>query len=79
MGDDEFFASTSNTTTVLRNPLTLDELVKFSKKLLNIAFTLWFMEDQTKLQEHGVPGVNLKWEGVRDKVTQCLLAIHARE
>jgi ubiquitin-protein ligase E3 C len=78
MGDDEFFSS-ATTPTAPRNPLTLDELTSFSRKLLNIAFTLYWREDQTNVQEGGVPGVNLKWEGVREKVTKCLQAIHARE
>jgi ubiquitin-protein ligase E3 C len=79
MGDDEFFSSATSTSTAPRNPLTLDELTSFSRKLLNIAFTLYWREDQTNVQEGGVPGVNLKWEGVREKVTKCLQAIHARE
>ena len=80
MGDDEFFSSAATTApTAPRNPLTLDELTAFSRKLLNIAFTLYWREDQTNVQEGGVPGVNLKWEGVREKVTKCLQAIHARE
>ena len=73
MGDDEFFS------TALRNPLTLDELTSFSRKLLNIAFTLYWREDPTNVHEGGVPGVNLKWEDVSEKVTKCLQAIHARE
>ena len=79
MGDDEFFSTSNPGSTALRNPLTLDELTSFSRKLLNIAFTLYWREDQTNVQEGGVPGVNLKWEGVREKVTKCLQAIHARE
>lgn len=82
MGDDEFFASSSSVRSAgatPRNPLTLDELTLFSRKLLNIAFTLFWREDQTNVQEGGVPGVNLKWEGVRERITKCLQAIHARE
>lgn len=78
MGDEEFSPTASNTI-ASRNPLTLDELIDFSKKLLNIANTLWSMEDQTNVQEGRVPGINLKWEGVREKVTKCLQAIHERE
>jgi hypothetical protein len=52
-----------------------DELTSFSHKLLNIVFMLYWREDQTNVQEGGVPGVNLKWEGVRGKVTKCLQAI----
>lgn len=83
MGDDEFFVSASSvtaaSTTAPRNPLTLEELTVLSRKLLNIAFNLYWREDQTNVQEGGVPGVNLKWERVREKVTKCLQAIHARE
>ncbi|OCH88442.1 HECT-domain-containing protein [Obba rivulosa] len=78
MGDDEFF-STGALPDVPRNPLTLDELASFSRKLLNIAFTLYWREDPTNLQE-GVPGLGeIKWEQVREKLTKCLQAIHARD
>lgn len=82
MGDDEFFslsASANSSGTAPRNPLSLDELTEFSRKLLNIAFALYWKDDQTNVQEGGVPGINLKWEGVREKLTRCLRAIHARE
>ena len=78
MGDDEFFSTTTATTT-LRNPLAIDELVVFSRKLLNIAFALYWRDDQLSVQEGGVPGVNVKWEAARETFTRCLLAIHARE
>jgi len=78
MGDDEFF-STAATLAAPRNPLTLDEVTSLSRRLLNIAFTLYWREDQANVQERGVQGSNIKWEGVREKVTKCLLAIHARE
>jgi hypothetical protein len=78
MGDDEFF-STSTSSTAPHNPLTPDELILFSRILLNIAFALYWRDDQTNVQEGGVPGVNLKWEAARERVTKCLLAIHARE
>lgn len=78
MGDDEFFSS-SPSVDAPRNPLTLDELTSFSRQLMNIAFTLYWHEDQTNVQEGGVPGTVIKWEGVREKVTKCLQAIHARE
>jgi hypothetical protein len=35
---------------------------------------LHWREDQTNVQDGGVPGVNLKWEGVREKVAKCLQA-----
>lgn len=72
MGDDEFFSNS-------RTSLTLDELVAFSRALFNIAFALYWRDDQTKIQEGGVPGLNLRWAGVRDKITKCLQAIHARD
>ena len=75
MGDDEFFGSTT-----ARNPLNLDELVSFGKQLLNIAFTLYWRDDQTLMQETYVSSeVRCTWEDVRDKATKCLLDIHARE
>ncbi|KAG2337896.1 hypothetical protein BDR05DRAFT_1004684 [Suillus weaverae] len=71
MGDDKFF---SNSQTLL----TLDELVVFSRALFNIAFTLYWQDDQTKIQEGGVPGLNLRWVGVQDKIMKCLQAIYAQ-
>ncbi|KII83229.1 hypothetical protein PLICRDRAFT_180633 [Plicaturopsis crispa FD-325 SS-3] len=81
MGDDEFFAPASNATSAPRNPLTLDELTSFSRQLLNIAFVLYWREDQAGIAEGTVPGLNggLRWEGAREKVTRCLQAIHARD
>ncbi|KAF9816031.1 hypothetical protein IEO21_04206 [Rhodonia placenta] len=81
MGDDEFFAPAgSGGAGGARNPLTLDELVVFSRKLLNIAFVLYWREDPSSVQQDGVPGLGaVKWETVRDKLTKCLQAIHARE
>jgi ubiquitin-protein ligase E3 C len=42
MSDDEASASTA---TAPHNPLTLDELTSFSRKPLNITFTLYWGED----------------------------------
>ena len=79
------------TTQAHRNPLTLDELRAFSRQLLNIAFMLYWREDggdvgmgiMAKLVGAGNGGagtmVRCTWEGVREKVTRCLVAIHARE
>ncbi|KAG2070327.1 HECT-domain-containing protein [Suillus decipiens] len=72
MGDDEFFSNS-------RTSLTLDELVAFSRALFNIVFALYWRDDQMKIQEGGVPGLNIRWVGVRDKITKCLQAIHARD
>jgi len=70
-----------------RNPLTLDELVVFSRQLLNIAFVLYLQEGATEgdgfriedLVGGAVGGVRCTWEGVREKVTRCLVMIRARE
>jgi ubiquitin-protein ligase E3 C len=42
MGDNKFFSNINANSTSIgpRNPLTLDELTAFLRKLLNIAFTL---------------------------------------
>ncbi len=78
MGDDEFFSIGRNPD-VPRNPLTFDELTGFSRKLLNIAFTLYWRDDPNSAQET-VPGMGqVKWENVREKATKCLQALHARE
>ena len=44
MGDDELF-SPATTPTAPRSPLTLDKLTSFSRKPLNIAFTLYWREE----------------------------------
>ena len=83
MGDDEFFSSSSSATSgsrAVRNLLSLDELVSFSKQLLNIAFTMYWHDDQSIMHEVYVSSqVRCAWETVREKVTKCLLGIHARE
>ncbi|KAI0260666.1 HECT-domain-containing protein [Gloeopeniophorella convolvens] len=81
MGDDEFFSGSEPSTraNVPRNPLSLDEITSLSRKLLNITFTLFWREDQAGIQEGGVPGLNIKWEGVRRKLTRFLQAVHARD
>ncbi|KAJ2912438.1 hypothetical protein MD484_g7973, partial [Candolleomyces efflorescens] len=77
MGDDEFFAST--TTTTIRNPLSIDELIVFSRQLLNIAFTLYWTTSE-ELQKPGtLAPAGYTWQVVREKVTRCLVAIHARD
>ncbi|KAH9890126.1 HECT-domain-containing protein [Cubamyces lactineus] len=79
MGDDEFFSS-GNNPDAPRNPLSLDELTEFSRKLLNIAFSLYWRDDSSSVQEGNVPGLgNVKWENVREKATKCLQALHARD
>ena len=78
MGDDEFF-STSNSSR--RNPLSLDELVAFSKQLLNIAFPLYWRDDSdSTIGEAFISkDVRCTWGLLKEKLTRCLLAIHARE
>ncbi|KAF8148075.1 hypothetical protein B0H34DRAFT_803194 [Crassisporium funariophilum] len=82
MGDDEFFG-TAPGGTAHRNPLSLDELVSFSRQLLNIAFALYWRDDQAVLQAASVGGaegmVRCTWEAGREKVTRCLLGIVARD
>ena len=76
MGDDEFFGNNATT----RNPLSLDELKSLSRQLLNVAFTLYWRDDQLHAGDGGISGNSrYTWESVREKVTKCLLAIYARE
>ncbi|KAF5367884.1 hypothetical protein D9615_010487 [Tricholomella constricta] len=62
-----------------RNPLTLDELAEWSRQLLNIAFALYWREDAEAMRGLVDGGVRCTWEGVREKVTKCLVGIHARD
>ena len=81
MGDDEFFSGfdTPARANTPRNPLTLDEITSLSRKLLNIAFTLFWREGQIGAQNGHIPGLNVTWEAVRRKVTRFLQAVHTRE
>lgn len=81
MGDDEFFseATFSSGPVSTRNPMTLDELTAFSRQLMNIAFPLYWHGDQTNVKEGTVPGLRSTWQGVREKVTRLLQALHTRE
>ena len=85
MGDDEFFSSSSSASTPVsvavaqRNPLTLDELVAFSRQLMNIAYILYLGEGAAALLEREVPGAGMTWKAVRELATLCLQGIHARE
>ncbi|KAI6123405.1 HECT-domain-containing protein [Pisolithus croceorrhizus] len=72
MGDDEFFSNS-------RTLLTLNELVPFSRTLFNIAFTLYWRDEHLRLQDTHVPGLSLRWTDVRERLTKCLQAIHARD
>ena len=77
MGDDEFFGT--GVANAPRNPLALGEVISFSKRLLNIAFVLYFREDQTSSAQAQFVSTQRNWSGIRDKATRCLQAIHARE
>jgi ubiquitin-protein ligase E3 C len=70
--DDEFFSGS-------RTTLTLNELIPFSRTIFDVTFTLYCREDQAKIQGATVPGLNISWEGVRDRISKCLQAVHARE
>lgn len=74
MGDDEFFET--SVVNAPRNPLSLGEVISLSGRLLNIAFVLYWREDQTQGQ---YMSGQLHWNVIRDKATRCLQAIHARE
>jgi len=81
MGDDEFFSGLGAPTRAdaPRNPLTLDEVTSLSRKFLNIAFTLFWREEQIGAQDGHVPSLSIKWDGVRRKLTRFLQAVHTRE
>ena len=81
MGDDEFFSGhgTSTRANAPRNPLTLDEITSLSRKFLNIAFTLFWREDLIGSKDGCVPGLSIRWESVRRRLTRFLQAVHTRE
>ena len=85
MSDDEFFAkshATTSSSTMIsepRNPLTVDEVISFSRQLMVIAFTLYWNESQPGVLKGQAPGTIFSWIAVRDKLTVLLQAIHARE
>jgi hypothetical protein len=78
MGDDEFFG-TNDTSTSSRSPLSLDELKSLSRRLLIIAFTLSTRGIADWHKGTVAPSVRFTWENVREKMAQCLVAIHSRE
>lgn len=66
MGDNEFFGSFPSIHAV-RNPLTIDELLSFSKQLTNVAFTMYWRDDQSTMHEVYVsPQLRCSWETVRE-------------
>lgn len=84
-------AMNQSMTVAARNPLTIDEITRFSKQLMNIVFLLYWREDLigvsatanevTSVQSGpAVPGLpNLRLEAARERMTKLLQAIHARE
>ncbi|KAJ7683722.1 hypothetical protein B0H17DRAFT_1073869 [Mycena rosella] len=88
MGDDEFFGTSAHVGGSLsapRNPMSLDELTVFSRLLLDVAFGLYQSPQDTEGGDinmsgtTGPKGVRYTWEEVREKVTKCAVAIHARD
>jgi ubiquitin-protein ligase E3 C len=75
MGDDEFFGT--GVANASRNPLSLGEVISLSRRLLNIAFALYWRENQANATQGQFPSA--QWNVIRDKATRCLQAIHARE
>lgn len=80
MGDDEFFSTTakSGNVVVSRNPFTIGEVIELSRKLLNIVFPLYWNETQEG-NAGQIFGLPITWELLRERITKCLQAIHARE
>ncbi|KAJ7757717.1 HECT-domain-containing protein [Mycena maculata] len=91
MGDDEFFGTSAHvggSPSAARNPMSLDDLTVFSRLLLDIAFGLYQGPQESEGPDGpdvnvsgttGPKGVRCSWEEVREKVTKCLVAIHARD
>ena len=65
------------------NPLTISEVISFSRQALNIALALYWdigSNDKDKtLTSYCVPGISVTFEDVRYQVTKLVQAIHARE
>ncbi|TFK70099.1 HECT-domain-containing protein [Pluteus cervinus] len=78
MDDDEFFGKLQSTSAP-RNPLTLDEVSALSRRLINIAFPLYWNEEQFVQVKGMIPHLQYSWDLVRDSMTKCVLAIHARD
>ncbi|KZO97211.1 HECT-domain-containing protein [Calocera viscosa TUFC12733] len=73
MGDDEFFSAPN----APKNPFSLDELTELSGLLLKVSFTLYW--DGGEDLSGTVPGLSVTWEGVRERTTQLLVQIRARD
>jgi ubiquitin-protein ligase E3 C len=81
MGDDEFFSTAAPTrnggkaaATAAKNPFSVAEVIALSRQLLNIVFPLYWNE-----LPRASLGIPLSLEIVRERITKCLQAIHARE
>ncbi|KAJ7699585.1 hypothetical protein B0H17DRAFT_1048964 [Mycena rosella] len=82
MGDDEFFstAEPSAVSSASPNPLSIDELIVFSKQLLKVVWTLYFsLKSESSGARRETRSGRNDWVQVRDKAVKCLLAIHARD
>ncbi|KAJ7110703.1 HECT-domain-containing protein [Mycena crocata] len=94
MGDDEFFSFAGTemgpptaTSSAAQNPLSLDDLILFSRQLLRVVWALYFrLTSDSKLSNTTATGRPVRgrsgqteWVQLRDKSVKCLLAIHARD
>ncbi|KAJ6596287.1 HECT-domain-containing protein [Mycena vulgaris] len=88
MGDDEFFSveEPSAMSSASRNPLSIDDIILFSRQLLRVVWTLYFSLDSENNGDDKGAGVRIRrrsgrhdWIQIRDKAVKCLLAIHARD
>jgi ubiquitin-protein ligase E3 C len=81
MDDDEFFSTTARTndTVAARNPFNIGEVILFSRQLLNIVFPLYLIEDSGAVETGQIFGLPISWGLLRERITKCLQAIHARE
>ncbi|KAK4051663.1 ubiquitin-protein ligase (E3) [Microbotryomycetes sp. JL201] len=72
LGDDEFFSSV--------NPLSLDEVVEFSGLLRNVAFALYWQEDDlTTAEARIIAGTCMSVEQLRMTVTGVLKQLQSRD
>ncbi|KAG6914062.1 hypothetical protein DXG01_002698 [Tephrocybe rancida] len=76
MGDDEFFGTREG---VARNPMGLDELAGWGRQMMGVAWGLWSRDQLVGGIQGGGGGGRWGWEEVRERVTRCLVGIHARD
>ncbi|KAJ7260134.1 HECT-domain-containing protein [Mycena rebaudengoi] len=74
MGDDEFFSTDgpAAASSASRNPLSIEDLISFSRQLLKVTWALYFRTERSA-------GEDRDWNRIRDKAVKCLLSIHARD